>query len=91
MERGRPLVLLVLLAALGGHLLQGTQLSELRARRDILPPPPSQALLTTEAFGDCQARFRLLALEVQNFGDGDGHFTALKDYDYGRLLECSRP
>ena len=87
MERGRALVLLVVLASLGGHLIFSSHLADLRASQTLLPAAPPLALLEAESFGDRQAAFRLLALQVQNFGDGDGHFTALKDYDYRRLLD----
>ena len=87
MERGRALALLVVLASLGGHLIFSSHLADLRASQTLLPSPPPLALLEAESFGDRQTAFRLLALQVQNFGDGDGHFTALQDYDYRRLLD----
>ena len=86
MEPGRALALLAVLAALAGHLAFSSHLANLRGSQTLLPAPPPLALLEAESFGDRQAAFRLLALQVQNFGDGDGHFTALKDYDYQRLL-----
>jgi len=87
METGRPLLLLTLLGLLGGQLLFSAHISALRGRETLLPAPPPLALLRAEALGDRQGLFRLTALKVQNFGDGDGHFTALSAYDYQRLRD----
>jgi len=84
---GRCRALMVVLAALAGQVVLTSHWQDLRSRSELLPPPPPPALLRLESFGDEEARFRLLALEVQNFGDGEGQFTALKDYDYPRLLQ----
>ncbi|HVI51409.1 MAG TPA: hypothetical protein VM661_09390 [Candidatus Sulfotelmatobacter sp.] len=83
----RSLALLAMLTALGAQVLLASHVAPLRGDDDLLPPPPPKALLRLEAFGDDQALFRLLGLEVQNFGDGEGHFSSLSSYDYQRLRD----
>ena len=51
----------------------------------IVPDVPSQTTLKALSFGDDQALFRLLALNLQNAGDTFGRFTALYKYDFNKL------
>ena len=53
---------------------------------EIVPAVPGEQTVKAISFGDSQAFFRLLALNLQNFGDTFGRFTALRDYDFERLL-----
>ncbi|MCC7259620.1 MAG: hypothetical protein IT567_01145 [Alphaproteobacteria bacterium] len=52
---------------------------------DIVPPVPGKTAVQALAFGDEEAYFRVLGLELQNYGDTFGRFTALKHYDYKTL------
>lgn len=61
------------------------QTHSVRPPMDIVPPVPGEVSVQAEAFGDTQFYFRALTLEMQNFGDLFGRFTALKDYDFPRL------
>jgi len=51
----------------------------------IVPDVPGETTLKALSFGDEQALFRLLALNIQNSGDTFGRFTALYKYDFNRL------
>ena len=51
----------------------------------IVPDVPSEATIKALGFGDDQAMFRLLALQLQNAGDTFGRFTALYRYDFDKL------
>jgi hypothetical protein len=52
---------------------------------EIVPPPPSSLAVKAMALGDDQYLFRLLGLQLQNFGDSGGQVTPLAQYDYKRL------
>ncbi|OIQ89137.1 hypothetical protein GALL_289580 [mine drainage metagenome] len=84
---GGTITLAVLLLAVAGQLAFQYAHRHLREAYVVLPAPPSALSLSASAFGDRQALFRLLGFEVQNFGDTGGHFTPLRDYDYGRLVQ----
>lgn len=51
----------------------------------IVPNVPGKEAVKVLSMGDEQAFFRLLALNIQNFGDTFGRFTALKKYDFNKL------
>lgn len=51
----------------------------------IVPDVPGERTVRALSFGDDQAFFRLLALNIQNSGDTFGRFTALYKYDFKRL------
>lgn len=51
----------------------------------IVPDVPGESTIKALSFGDEEALFRLLALNIQNAGDTFGRFTALYKYDFKRL------
>jgi hypothetical protein len=51
----------------------------------IVPDVPGESALKALSFGDEEALFRVLALNIQNAGDTFGRFTALYKYDFNRL------
>jgi len=51
----------------------------------VVPDVPGESTLKALSFGDDQALFRLLALNLQNAGDTFGRFTALYKYDFSKL------
>lgn len=51
----------------------------------IVPDVPGQRTVRALSFGDEQAFFRLLSLNIQNSGDTFGRFTALYKYDFNKL------
>ena len=51
----------------------------------IVPDVPGERTVRALSFGDEEAFFRLLALNIQNSGDTFGRFTALYKYDYNKL------
>lgn len=56
----------------------------------IVPEVPSKLSIDAMAFGDKQFLFRMKGLEIQNAGDSGGRFTALKLYDYDKLVKWFR-
>ena len=53
----------------------------------IVPSVPGERTAHALAFGDDEAFFRLLALNIQNSGDTFGRFTALYKYDFSKLYQ----
>jgi tetratricopeptide (TPR) repeat protein len=51
----------------------------------IVPDVPGSRTVRALSFGDEEAFFRLLALNIQNSGDTFGRFTALYKYDFNKL------
>ncbi|MDX2082473.1 MAG: hypothetical protein SFV53_00580 [Rickettsiales bacterium] len=56
-----------------------------KAPFDIVPPAPSQYLISAASLGDKEFLFRILAARLQNSGDVFAGFVALKKYDYSRI------
>lgn len=56
----------------------------------IVPNVPGKEAVKAISLGDEQAFFRLLALQLQNFGDTFGRFTALHKYDFDKLSRWFR-
>lgn len=63
------------------------QTRDIRPQTEIVPDVPTQAAAKALSLGDDEFYFRWLALNVQNAGDTYGRFTALKNYDFGKLHE----
>lgn len=57
----------------------------IRPEMIIVESPPGVETVKAFAFGDEQFYYRYLAVQIQNFGDGYGIVTPLKDYDYNKL------
>ncbi len=51
----------------------------------VVPDVPGIRTVRALSFGDEEAFFRLLALNIQNSGDTFGRFTALYKYDFNKL------
>ena len=51
----------------------------------IVPDVPGERAVRALSFGDEEAFFRLLSLNIQNSGDTFGRFTALYKYDFNKL------
>ena len=77
---------LVLIAALGCQLAFWAVSRDVVTAQAIVPPAPGHAVVAAVALGDTQAAHRVMGLRLQNFGDSDGQWTGLKDYDYDRLI-----
>jgi hypothetical protein len=60
---------------------------DITPKLEIIEDVPSLNQARIGALGDEQFYFRILALNMQNMGDTFGRFTALKDYDYGKLFK----
>lgn len=78
-----PIAMLVLFLGLQGAFWQHThtRLPEM----GVVPDVPGVTTLKALSFGDEEALFRLLSLNIQNAGDTFGRFTALYKYDFNRL------
>jgi hypothetical protein len=59
----------------------------IRPELGIVPAVPGERTVRALSFGDEEAFFRLLALNIQNSGDTFGRFTALYKYDFKKLSE----
>lgn len=76
------IVLVVALAAqVGFWSVSRTVLPE----QTIVPPVPAREAVVALSLGDTQAGYRAIGLNLQNFGDTGGRWSALADYDYDRL------
>ncbi len=60
---------------------------KVKAKFDIVPPPPSKYLVSAASLGDKEFLFRVLGTRLQNSGDVFAGFSALKNYDYNRLYQ----
>ncbi len=76
-------LLMVLLVATQGVFWYRTQAIE--PRLEVVPAPPGKTAVEALSLGDREAYFRVLALQMQNFGDTYGRFTSLRFYDFSRL------
>ena len=79
------LALGLLLLALAGQGLFWNHTRQVMPELGIVPNVPGERTVKALAFGDDQAFFRLLGLQIQNSGDTFGRFTALYKYDYHKL------
>lgn len=79
-----------LLALVACNVLFWCFTRQLRPELEVVPPVPGREELAIVKMGDDQLYFRHLALTMQNLGDTYGRFTALRDYDMGRLAEWFR-
>lgn len=74
-----------LLLMLGCQLAVWSNTREVQPYFTIVPQVPTVRTVQALSLGDPQFYFRVLGLDIQNAGDGYGHFTALKEYDYAAL------
>lgn len=68
----------------------GVALSRDKPVWQVLPPAPSHHAADAQAFGDAQFLYRVLVMDLQNFGDTGGRLTPLKDYDMSRVVDWLR-
>jgi tetratricopeptide (TPR) repeat protein len=83
-------VVAVLVAVLIGQGLFWNYSRIIKPEMTIVPDVPGERTVRALAFGDEQAFFRLLALNIQIAGDTFGRFTALYKYDYNKLYHWFR-
>ena len=74
--------LCIFLAAQGGFWYHSRSIMP---EMGIVPDVPGERTVHALSFGDEEAFFRLLALNIQNSGDTFGRFTALYKYDFKKL------
>jgi hypothetical protein len=80
----------LLLAALALNLLFWAGSRGLYDKWAGVPPVPSKDGAMALALGDSEFSYRSGALALQNLGDGGGHVTSLRDYDYVKLGQWFR-
>lgn len=77
--------ILILLLCLAGQVHFWQKTHAIMPEMSIVPSVPGERTVRALSFGDEQAFFRLLALNIQNSGDTFGRFTALYKYDFNKL------
>lgn len=80
----------VLIGALAAQIALAASAKDLRPHWDVVPPVPTERFLDAAAFGDNQFVYRILAMNLQNFGDTGGRITALRDYDMEKVVDWLR-
>jgi hypothetical protein len=76
-----------LLALLGFNFLFWLGTSDIYAKWEGVPPPPTRDGALMMALGDSEFFYRFGAITLQNLGDTGGQVTPLRDYNYQRLGE----
>lgn len=84
MDRNHTLTLLFLIT-LVAQIGFWTHSRTVKPELGIVPDVPGKAAVKALSFGDEQAFFRLLGLQIQTSGDTFGRFTALYKYDFKKL------
>lgn len=79
----RATFLFILFLGLQGAFWNHT--TAIKPEMGIVPDVPGERTVRALSFGDEEAFFRLLALNIQNSGDTFGRFTALYKYDFNKL------
>ena len=64
--------------------------NDIKPEMEVVDDVPGERTVRALSFGDDEAFFRLLALNIQNFGDTFGRFTALYKYDFNKLYHWFR-
>ena len=62
------------------------RMSGLKSEAEVVPAPPTATTLAAMSFGDSEFLYRVLALNMQEFGDSGGKRTPLKAYDMPRIV-----
>lgn len=73
--------------AIAGQLGYWNYTHLIKPELSVVPAVPSERTLHALAFGEEEAFFRLLGLNLQNAGDMFGQFTPLYKYDYNKLQQ----
>lgn len=89
-DRAMQLALVSLMLALGGQVAFWNHTRDIMPDMGIVASVPGERTVRALSFGDEQAFFRLLALNIQNSGDTFGRFTALYKYDFNKLYHWFR-
>ena len=76
----------VLAACFAAQIGIGIAIKGIQPFWSALPPVPTERALAAEAFGDGEFLYRLLVMDLQNFGDTGGHLTRMADYDMPRVI-----
>jgi len=84
-DRSMQAAVFALLLCLGGQGAFWAHSRGIMPEMGIVPAVPGDRTVRALSFGDEQAFFRLLALNIQNSGDTFGRFTALYKYDFNKL------
>lgn len=84
-DRSMQLALAVLLLFVAAQSAFWYHSREVMPEMTIVADVPGERTVRALSFGDEQAFFRLLALNIQNSGDTFGRFTALYKYDFNKL------
>lgn len=79
--------LLCFLALTAAQVVAWKGFSHIRPDFIIVPEPPAGRSVKAYALGDDAFYFRRLVFALQNAGDTFGRFTALREYDYGKLQQ----
>lgn len=89
-DRAMQAALAALLLALGGQIAFWNHTRAIMPEMGIVPAVPGERTVRALSFGDEEAFFRLLALNIQSSGDTFGRFTALYKYDFNKLYHWFR-
>lgn len=89
-DRAMQAALASLLLALGGQLAFWNHTRAIMPDMSIVPAVPGERTVRALSFGDEEAFFRLLSLNIQSSGDTFGRFTALYKYDFNKLYHWFR-
>jgi hypothetical protein len=84
-DPGMRIAFFLLLLFTAGQVAFWNHTRAIRPEMGIVPAVPGERTVKALSFGDDEAFFRLLALNIQNSGDTFGRFTALYKYDFNKL------
>lgn len=86
-DRAMQLAVAALLLAVAAQGMFWQHSRRILPEMTIVADVPGERTVRALAFGDEEAFFRLLALNIQTFGDTFGRFTALYKYDFNKLYQ----
>ncbi len=89
-DRSFRFTVLVLVVALVAQTLFWRHTHAIKPEMGIVPDVPGERTIAALSFGDEEAFFRLLGINLQNSGDTFGRFTALYKYDFNKLYHWFR-
>lgn len=89
-DRAMQVAMFAFLLLVGAQGAFWTHTRSIMPEMGIVPDVPGDRTVRALSFGDEEAFFRLLALNIQSSGDTFGRFTALYKYDYNKLYHWFR-
>lgn len=89
-DRAMQLAVLSLAVLFGAQVAFWSHTRNIMPEMGIVPDVPGERTVRALSFGDEEAFFRLLALNIQSSGDTFGRFTALYKYDFNKLYHWFR-